>query len=449
MNKQLQQWMHERQANIQKARALLDSAEAESRNLSPEEEQRYADLLSAADALQTRIEREHALEAREADLDQLVRSGIKPSSDPTIGMDGKDIRRYSLVRAINAMATGNWRDAQLELEASQAVAQRMGFDPQGLFIPYDWMSTRPEQRDLTKGEPTAGGHTVATDLLSQDFIGLLRNRVILMNAGARMLSGLVGDIAIPRQTGGATAYWVAESNAPDNESQQTFDQAPLSPKTLGAYTDISRKLLKQSSLDIEGFVRGDLAAILGLEIDRAGLHGSGQNNQPTGVAATSGVAAIYAGGAATVGVNANGAAPIWADMVNLETEVAIDNADLGALAYITNAKVRGKLKGTPKVSSTDSIMVWESNDTPLNGYPTWVTNQVSSALSKGGANNLSGIFFGNWADLIIGMWGVLDLLVDPYTNGASGAVRVIALQDVDIAVRHPQSFAAVLDAVTN
>lgn len=450
MNSKILGWMHERQAKVQMARAILDAAEGEGRGLNEDEERNYGELLSTVDGLQAKIEREQDLERREAALEEPVRAPIKPSSKPgdaAIGMSAGDVRRYSLVRAIHAMATGDWRNAKLELEASQAVAKRLGFDPQGLFVPYDWLAGN-EQRDLTKGTNTAGGYTVATDLLAQDFIELLRNRVIVMQAGATMLAGLVGDIAIPRQTGGATAYWVAESGAP-TESQQTFDQVAMSPKTVGGFTDISRKLLKQSSLNVEEFVRRDLAAVLGLEIDRAGLHGSGANNQPTGVAGTSGIGLVYAGGAATNGVNANGAAPVWADVVNLETEVAVDNADLGALYYITNAKVRGKMKQTAKVASTDSMMLWENNNTPINGYPALVTNQVSSALSKGSADDLSAMFFGNWADLFVGMWGTLDLLVDPYTGGTSGTVRVIALQDVDIAVRHPQSFAACLDMATS
>lgn len=126
----------------------------------------------------------------------------------------------------------------------------------------------------------------------------------------------------------------------------------------------------------------------------------------------------------------------------------MDNADIGSLAYVTNAKVRGKLKGTEKASST-GMFVWGDNSTPLNGYNAVVTNQVSSALTKGSSSGVcSAIFFGNWADLVIGMWGGLDLLVDPYTASTTGSVRVVAMQDIDIAVRHPESFAAMLDALT-
>ena len=282
---------------------------------------------------------------------------------------------------------------------------------------------------------------VATDLLASNFIDLLRNRMVLQAAGATMLTGLVGNIAIPRQTGGATAYWVAENNSP-TESQQAVDQVPMTPKTVGAYTDIARKLIMQSSVDVEAFVRRDLSTVQALAIDLAGLHGTGASNQPTGVAITSGIGSVVGG--------SDGAAPTWANIVSLETEVAQDNADLGSLGYITNAKVRGKLKSTNNVANT-AEMVWDARfpDTPLNGYRAPVSNQVRSDISKGNGTNLSAIFFGNWSDLLIGMWGALDILVDPYTGSTAGTVRVVALQDVDIAVRHAESFAAMLDAVTS
>lgn len=436
----LLQWQHDRAGKVTVARGLLDTAEKENRNLTADEEKRYADLISEADSIQAKIDREKDLQQREAQMQQPDRRGVRPgpAADPTIGMSQQDIRQYSLIKAINAMTTGDWRNARLEMEASEAVAKRMGVTPQGLFVPYDWM-TGGEQRDLTKGTTTAGGHTVATNLLAQNFIDLLRNRMVLQQAGITVLSGLVGDIAIPRQTGGATAYWVAESGAP-TESQQAFDQVTMSPKTLGAFTDMSRKLLKQSSLDVEAFARQDLATITGLEVDRAGLHGLGSSNQPTGVAATSGIGSVAGG--------TNGLAPTRSHLVNLETEVAQDNADVGNLAYITNTKVRGKLKLT-EVASNTGIWTWQDGPAPLNGYRALVSNQVSSGLTKGSSSGVcSAIFFGNWRDLIMGMWGGLDLMVDPYTASTTGTVRVIVLQDVDIAVRHPESFSAMLDALT-
>lgn len=383
-----------------------------------------------ADAEQARSVMERAEELNSAS------QRYTPKTTPTaLGMDPKQVRAYSLLRAINAAASNDWRGAELEREASDEIAQRLGREAAGFFLPMD-----VQQRDLTVTPAVEGGHLVATDLMSGSFIDMLRNRPMVAAAGATFLTDLVGNVAIPRQTGGATGHWVAESMAP-TESQQNVDQVPLTPRTFGAFTDISRRLLKQSSISAEDFVRRDLAVTCALGIDTAALHGTGAGNQPFGIAATAGVGSVVGG--------TNGLIPALSHIVSLESEVAVDNADLGSLSYMTNARVRGRLKQTPRVASTDSLMLWADGPQPLNGYPTHVTNQVSSTLTKGtSVGNCSAIFFGNWSDLVIGMWGVVDFLVDPYTAGNAGTVRVVALQDIDIAVRHAQSFAVMLDALT-
>lgn len=364
----------------------------------------------------------------------------KPVSNPNLlGMDNKEVRTYSLLRAINAAATQNWRGAELEREASDEIAKRMGKDPSGFYVP---LEVQAMKRDMVVGTDGSGGYLVSTDLKPQSFIEMQRNRMMVKQAGAIVLGGLIGDVAIPRQTAGATFYWVAESGAP-TESQQTVDQVALTPHTGGAFTDISRKLLKQSSVDVENFVINDLATVCALGIDLAALHGTGANNQPTGIAATTGIGSVVGGD--------NGLAPAWSHIIDLETEVSVDNADVGSLAYMTNAKVRGKLKKTLITATYGEEFIWDrrAGNTPLNGYQCHVTNQVSSTLTKGSAvGTASAIFFGNWADLVIGQWGTLDILVDPYTGSTSGTVRVVALQDVDVAVRHAASFAAMLDALT-
>ncbi len=360
----------------------------------------------------------------------------KPLPTADIGMDKREVQKYSVMRAINALANPTdaaaQRAAAFERECSEAVASKMGKAARGFFIP-----SEVQRRDLNVGTASAGGNLVATDLLTGSFIDVLRNAMVIDRLGARMLTGLVGNIAIPKQTGAATAYWVAESGSP-TESQQTFGQVTMSPKTVGAYTDISRRLILQSSMDVEGMVQTDLATVLGLAIQQAAISGSGSSNQPSGILTQ--VTPSVAGGT-------DGAAPTWANLIELETDVAVANADIGTLGYLTNAKVRGKLKGTSKVSGQTGF-IWEGGDFPVNGYQVGVTNAVPSNLTKGSGTNLSAIIFGDFSSLIVGMWGSLDLMVDPYSNSTSGTVRVVALQDVDIALRHAESFATMVDAVT-
>lgn len=368
--------------------------------------------------------------------EMLQHMATQPLHTADIGLTEKEARAFSFVRAFNALANPTDRKAQeaaaFEREASDAVAAKQGRSAQGFFVPAE-----VQRRDLNVTTATAGGNTVATNLLAASFIDLLRNKMAVTDLGAQFLTGLVGNIAIPRATGGATAYWVAESGSP-TESQAAFDQVTMTPKTVGAYSDISRKLLLQSSIDVEGFVRNDLATVLALAIDLAAINGSGASNQPRGVLNTSGIGDVAGG--------TNGLAPTWAHMVELESDIAIANADVGTMGYLTNAKVRGKLKTTSKVSGQNGF-VWE--DGMVNGYNAAVSNQVPSNLVKGASGAVcSAIIFGNWSDLIIGQWGTLDLMVDPYSGSTSGTVRVVALQDVDIAVRNAVSFSAMLDALT-
>ena len=376
------------------------------------------------------------VEATRAKIMEKIGAQAMPTAE--IGLTEKEARSFSFMRAINALANPGDRKAQAEAaferECSDAFAGKNGRSAQGFFVPVE-----VQRRDLevTTANSSTGGKLVATDLVS--FIDALRNKMVVTGLGAQMLSGLVGSIAIPRQTAGATAYWVAESGAP-TESQQTIDQVTMNPKTVGAFTDISRKLMLQSSIDVEAFVRNDLATVLALAIDLAAINGSGSNNQPTGILATSGIGSVAGG--------TNGAAPTLANMIDLETAVSVANADVGSLAYLTNAKVRGKLKQTFKNATYGDVPVWGDGNM-VNGYNAAVSNQVPSNLTKGTASGVcSAVLFGNFADLIIGQWGALDLMVDPYSNSTSGTVRVVALQDVDVAVRHAESFAAMKDALT-
>lgn len=384
----------------------------------------------AMDAIQ------RGLTTEQFQLEALAKLATAPVRTADVGMSKTEVKRYSLIRALHALANpadaAAQRAAAFERECSDAVSSKLGKSARGFFLPHD-----VQKRDLVVGTASAGGNLVATDLLAGDFISLLRNAMVIMGMGTRMLTGLNGNIAIPRHSGAATAYWVAESGAP-TESQQAFDQVTMSPKTVGAYTDISRKLLLQSSLDVEALVQQDLATVLGLAIQQAAINGTGASNQPSGLLTL--ITPSVAGGT-------DGLAPTWAHMVELETDVSVANADVGTLSYLTNAKVRGKLKGTPKVSGQNGF-IWEGGDTPVNGYRAAVTNGVPSNLTKGTGTNLSAVIFGNFADLLIGMWGTLDLMVDPYSNSTSGTVRVVALQDVDVAVRHAESFATMVDAIT-
>lgn len=381
------------------------------------------------------IQAGHTVEQFQAEALRSLASKPVPTAD--IGMTLKETRRFSMVRALHALANPGdvaaRNAAAFEFECSAATSQKLGKASRGILIPFD-----VQKRDMVVGTPAAGGNLVATDLMSGDFITILRDAMVLNTLGVRFLSGLVGNIAIPKQTGSGSAYWVAEGQPPD-ESSAAIGQVAMSPKTVGAFTDISRKLLLQSSIDVESFVSADLAMVLGLAIQRAAIAGGSVANEPSGILAK--IAASVVGGV-------DGGAPDWDSVVDLETAVSVANADVGTLAYLTNAKVRGKLKKTFVDGPGTGERVWQKGGEPLNGYRAAVTNAVPSNLAKGAGTNLSALIFGNFADLVIGMWGGLDLMVDPYTHSTTGTVRVTALQDVDVGVRNVESFATMEDAAT-
>lgn len=404
-----------------------------------------------ADTAERAIESGMSLEAfRAYVLDNLKATGtLRPAESPELGLTRREIEQFSFVKAILAQMDPNYarREAGFEMEASRALAQKLGREPQGIYVPGEVLRYQSRnQRDLVAGTPAYGGNLVATEHHADSFITLLRNRSHVINLGATTIGDLVGNVAIPSQAGAASAFWVAEGGAP-TESSQTFGQVPLTPKTVGAFTDFTRRMLLQATPDIESIVRADLAGIIGVEMDRVAIAGSGVSNEPLGILSASGIG--------SVAIGTNGGAITWTHVLQLEEAIANANADEGALAYMTNNKARRALKGTTKVSGDAGAgFIWsdEARDAAgygtLNGYRSAASNNVPSNLTKGTGTNLSAMIFGNWADVLIGQWGGLDILVDKITNGTSGGTRVIALLDMDIAIRRAASFAAIKDATT-
>lgn len=338
-----------------------------------------------------------------------------------VGLTEKEVNNFRFLNIVRALANPGDRKlqeaAKFEREVSEAGSKLRGKGSEGFYVPPEVLAYG--RRDLTKGTAADGGDLVATNLVG--FIEMLRKKSVVQQAGATVLNGLVGDLAIPKQSGGATAYWVAENNAV-TESKQSFGQVAMSPKGLGAFTDISRKLLLQSSIDVENLVRSDLATVIALAVDLAALYGAGASNEPTGISV------ISTGDGLNTKDFASANAPTFAELVDMESKIAADNADVANMKYIVEPAMRGYLKTAVKFSSTASP-IWEPGN-QVNGYNALVSNQLTAG----------DVFFGNWADLMLGFWSGLDMLVDPYTGGTAGTLRVIALQDVDVAVRHPESF---------
>jgi HK97 family phage major capsid protein len=372
-----------------------------------------------SDLAQKAISEGRSIEEFRGELLDVIGS-TRALEEKEIGMSKREVKRFSLLRAIHALANPTDRRAQeaaaFEFECSQAAAKAYGRTAQGILLPAEVL--RNWKRDLNSSDEAA---LFTDDFRGGDFIDALRNASSVMQAGATMLSGLSGDVKIPKKTGVASTGWISSEGGAASESEMTVGSVSMTPKTLGAFTDITRQLMIQSSLDVEALVRDDLAQSIALAIDLGALAGSGSSGQPTGIKNTGGINVVDFGAAPDL-------IPTYAQVVELETKVREDNALGNGGAYIANATMYGALKSVEKAANTAQFVV-EPGGT-MNGYRTIVSNQVASG----------DLYFGDFSQLLVGMFGGLDIVVDPYTASTSGTVRVVALQSCDVAVRHATAF---------
>lgn len=448
---------------VSEARSFIETAARESRALSDDEKSKIEALKATAATLADQIAQLDEFDADEADesddapVDSMpaersagvaATAAVAPPRATRSARAPRDHEPwlnprhpYRLTRAIAAVMEGRALDGP-EAETSAELEKLWKRKAQGFFVPHT-LSDAAARR--TRALDTTAGTGSIPAILGTEFIELMRNKAVVQRAGARVLSDMVGTFGLPKQSAAATAAWVAEGAAPGG-SAQTIGQVTFSPKTIAAYTDITRRFVKQTSIDAEAFVREDLSRVIALGLDLAAINGAGSATEPQGLLQNTSVP--------TVALGANGAAPTWDAIVELETQVANANADADAMAYIGNAKVRGKLKRTLVDSNVLGVFIWGFNvlgqrvSDQVNGYPAFVSNQVPSNLTKGSGTNLSAALFGNFADLIIPMWGPLDILVDPYTGSSAGTVRIVVMQDADVKPRHAESFAKIVDIVT-
>ncbi len=359
----------------------------------------------------------------------------QPAAETLDAMPAKDRRRYSVARAIRLQA--EVRDGQrgrydgLEAEVHQELAkQRTGTDHGGILIPWR-LRTQEELERRTMGtmQPT-GGATLVGQQVMPDMIDLLRNRALVLVAGARLYPGLQGMVFFNKKTGTPSVYWMAENpSSAVTASEPAFGYVSMSPKTLIGQVQFPRQLLVTASIDVEADVRNDLGIGHGLVIDLAALHGKGADKQPIGIYSAEGVLSHSVGGV-----------PDLTDVTTMPALMADKNADLGTLSWMTTPLMAGVLKRTQVVSG-QAAMLWEGDfrDGRILGYAARATNQISKTLGAG--SNEHGLIFGNWNDLAVGMWGNdLEIVVDVVTRAGYGQILVTSYSMADVAVLRGESF---------
>ena len=334
-----------------------------------------------------------------------------------LDLSKSDQKRFSMFKAIRALADKTWKGAEFEYECHAEILKRTGLVEaihSGFYMPLD-----VQRRDLTVAAPTGGGNLVATDLQTSSFIDLLRARSRLAQLGATLLPGLVGNVAIPKLTGAATAYWLTNEATAITESQQTIGQLAMAPKNLGAYTELSRQLMLQSTPAAEALVMNDLAKVLALAIDLAGLEGPGTGGAPTGISATAGIGSVV------------GTSLAYAGILEFQSDAAAGNALADGSAYLTTPAVAALLAQRQRFASTDTPL-WSGSllDGQMGGYKATTTTQATAASMT----------FGDFSQVVIGEWGMLEIALNPYANFTSAITGIRAIQSVDVGIRYAAAF---------
>lgn len=355
--------------------------------------------------------------ARKIDAADRAEMGSPINGDAKLDWEIRN--NFSVLRMV-AAAAGLPVDAGRERELQPELAKRAGRSPEGFFVPMEAF----ERRVLTT---STGSELVPTDHRPDQYVNALTAASVVRGLGATVLSGLTGNVTIPRETASPAVGWVAE-NAALSASDADFDSIALSPKHAGALSELSRNMLMQASPAVETLTRRMLARNIALVIDRAAIRGGG-TNEPKGVLTTTGIQTAAA------------------------TSIFGGIADAVALADAENVGASRAILTTPEVRKTAALARDGQGlpfgvSTAFHGIPTTFSNQVPKTLGAGAEH---GLIYGDWSELIIGIWSEIDILVNPFESTAysKGNVSVRAMATVDFAVRHPKAFVSLTGVTTS
>ena len=359
----------------------------------------------------------------------LAKIASKPTETAEIGLTESERRNWSWLKAIRALANPNDRRAQeeasFELEASNAQAQKTGRESRGLTVPAEVLYGSRAAMD-------SGDGPIGTDHMGANFIEYLRAQSKVLQH-CTVLNGLQGNLSIPRQNAGSSVAFVAENTAVA-EQTPTTDSVAMAPSALGAYVDMTRQLLLQSDPSVEALVKNDLSRAIASKIDQTVLNGSGTGAEPTGLLNLSGMN--------TVSHGTDGGADTWALAVEHESLIMADNVDSDNFKWVLHPSVIGALKTITKDSGSGRFIM-ENGE--VNGFEVISSTNCPSNLVKGTGTGLYGSVFGDFSQAMVGFWGGLDLMVDPYSLSTKGSLRIVAIQDLDFNVRHKEAFSISVD----
>ena len=408
-----------------------------SNEISVELEARLAEFESCQDAAQRKdlagTVEELTRELKDAQLSEAARKA-QANQRFLSPQEKKDIRRFSISKFLRQALPGETMDgieAEMAQEGKREFAESIKGSAEGVFLP----STLLRTYYYTNASESGYGQAFI-EQTALTYIGKLRNATLGRKLGVRYLDGLQGQIAFV--TGGADAAWVAEEAAASKQ-KPAYSKAVMSPKRLQVLQGVTYDLMHQSSKALDDLIMEDFVKAHAVALDAAIFTGSGSSGQPTGV--------LAAANTNSIAIDTNGGPLTYALLVQMETEVGIDNGLLDdTLAYVSNAKVQGKLKTIPQIAGYPYYLM---NDGKVNGYPFYMSNAIPSNLTKGSSEGVcSAAVFGNWSEVLVGSWGGLQIIVDPYTAKANGVLEISAAAYHDILVRTPAAFCKIVDITT-
>ena len=367
--------------------------------------------------------------------------GNEPLETPAhvVDMPVKEQREYSLARMIRAQASGDWSEAGFEREMADEVQRRTGRAARGVYVPdFAWRAgAMATAATGAVGDENVVDNFIPTVHRGDMFIEALRSRQVMANLGVTFMGGLTNRIKMPKFSAGATAAFVEELGDVADQSQ-TDAGVTLQPRTMGAFVDISRLALKESVPALDQIVQDDLLRAAADLIESTAISGSGSGGAPTGILNNGDV------GNVDISAGTDVAALTWADLTDLVKTVEDADGIINAqtLGWLSNPKVKAKMANTVKVSSTDSVMLLNDPWNSIYGYRAEFTSNVPSNLNPGdGGTDASALIFGDFSQLIVGLFGGADIMIDETTGGLAGTTRIIMHQDIDVAIRHGASFA--------
>lgn len=428
----IRQLKEERDGYMEELKSL-----SELESMDADQEKRFDELNSDVESLDADIPELEAKAKRDANI-QKVRQTVNSARKIESG-DEKDMRSFRFTKFLReavAQMKGEGKMTGVEAEMAQEAqseARKLGQEIKGYGIPSVLLNAG--RRSVIVGTDAQGGHLVQDEPLS--YLEALRDRLVLSQLGADFVTGLVGNVPFASEDTVASTSW-REEVAENAESEPTWEHKEMSPKRLSTYLDYSTQMVIQDSMGIENRLRNQLVNAAAYALHLGAIKGVDENSVSIdGILGTSGIGSVAIGD--------NGGDPTWAKIVELETAIAQENADVGSLGYLTNARVKGTLKTTKKDAGSGLFLM--ENET-LNGYRVGITNIVPSDGTKGTGSWLSTLIFGNFNDLIIGQWGGLDIILDPYTQARKATVRLTLNGFYDVLVLRPESFAACQDIDT-